>query len=220
MRGRKTRRHAPAMLTLLLALTGCVNLDPPANPTRYYVLGRTELGQKQRTETPTLGGYRIGIRRAQVAEYLDTPLIVTRLGTNEVAFAEYHRWGEDVGRGIERALATYLIADPSVRRADVVPWPAGVTPAYVVQINVERFEGEAVGQDGDAKNPYAALGYARFLATWEILDEDDLLLRRGTIDFTQDKWLVGNHQQLVTFLDLGVEQLSKDLLRAIRELAR
>ncbi len=210
-----TTRSVCLFCAVALGLAGCVRLEPPENPTRYYVLGRTQLGQSQQGALRGETGYAIGIRRAQLARYLDTPLIVTRLGTHEVAFAEYHQWGEDLGRGIERALATYLSAKPAVRRADLAPWPAGVAHQYIVQLSVERFEGEAVGAEMSGA-PREAFGYARFLATWEILDaRDGRLLTRGSIDYNQDRWIVGNHEALVTFLDLGVEQLANDLADAI-----
>lgn len=189
-------------------LAGCVNLDPRENPTRYYVLGGA---WEEDGSTGRADGVSIGMRQLKLAAYLQTPRMVVREGPHRIRFAEFHRWGEDLDRGINRAVAGYLAARPDVERVDVVPWPPRVPHDYTVQLRVLRFEG--LTPNG------ARPGAARLLITWEITDpHDGDLVARGTTDFTEEGWDVNDYDALASMLDRGLANTAADIAEQIAAL--
>lgn len=194
------------VLGALFAGPGCVNLDPQEDPTRFYVLGGA---WEEAAPTPDTTGLAIGLRAVQLASYLETPLMVVRLGPHEVRFAEFHRWGEDLDRGINRTVAGNLAARPFVRRVDVVPWPARARFDYEVQLHVLRFEGVQTG------GPAAPGGTAHMVAVWEIMSPDDRILARGTTDYVGEGWATGDYEGLAALLDEGLEALAADVLAGL-----
>jgi uncharacterized lipoprotein YmbA len=218
---------------VLVAAAGCVDLEPRQSNIRYYVLAgetpRPDLGERpdggaEAGETAANeGDLVVGLRRVRMASYLDTPTIVTRMGPHEVHFGEFHRWGEDLPRAINRAVARHLTTDSAVRRVDVVPWPDRSRHDYVIQIHVLRFEGEAPPDaDEEADEDVRGLrhvgepGTVRVVAAWEIVDPStETVVRQGTTDRRTEDWTVGDYGDLVRHLDASLQSLAQDLADAI-----
>lgn len=58
------------------------------------------------------------------------------------------------------------------------------------------------------------------LATWAIVRSGDReVLARGTTDYRQGGWRVGDYSQLVALLDAGLRALSADLMSSLEILA-
>ena len=72
----------------IVVITGCVNLKPKTDPTRYFVLGPTPSpsGSNQ------VGGAKIALGPIALPPYLQSQKIVTRRGEHEISYAEYFRW--------------------------------------------------------------------------------------------------------------------------------
>ena len=208
----RTRVLRPISLCALLGLAGCFSLSKGAPPQQQYVLGggsQQESGAPRNPEGPT-----IGVRRLQLAPYLESNLIVVRRGPQEIRFSEFHRWAEPPEGGINRAVAAYLLAGPNFRVVDVAPWPVRQEYDYVVQLHVLRFEGVT------AADPAALEGEARMLATWEIIrHKDGEVLARGTTDYRKGGWRVGDYGALVTLLDAGLRDMSAELVASLQKLA-
>ena len=86
------------MLGMGLALAGCVRLlEPRQSDIQYYVLGTPDanIETMQQHDTTHIA---LGLRRVRIADYLDSPALVTRRGAHAIRFAEFHRWGEDLDR--------------------------------------------------------------------------------------------------------------------------
>jgi len=201
-------------LCAVVLLAGC-SLSRGAPPEQQYVLGG---GRPQESAAPPrdLQGLAIGVRRLQLAAYLASPSVVVRRGARaqELSLSEFHRWGEPLGEGINRAVAGYLTAGGSFRVVDVAPWPPRAKHDYLIELHVLRFEGVAP-QDTAATD-----GEAHVLATWAIVrPRDGEVLARGTTDYRKGGWRVGDYAGLVTLLDAGVYALSADLMRSLRSLA-
>jgi uncharacterized lipoprotein YmbA len=216
-------RTAGGAAFALFTLTGC-SLGRASQPLEQYVLGGTSITQHASpahatsadATTPAGVGLTIGIRRIDLAPYLASPAIVLRRGAHQIVTSEYHRWGEDPGAGINRAVAGYLIASAAgvgVRAVDVAPWPARARHDYLVQLHVARFEGTA------AEDSAPAIGEAHVQATWEIIRQaDGAVLARGLTDHRQPGWRPGDYAGLVTLLDGGLIALAGELSDCLRRL--
>ena len=186
-----------------VAATGC-SLGRSSPPLQQFVLGG---GARVESSAPTNPeGLVIGVRRLDIAPYLATPAIAVRRGSR-ILHSEFHRWGEDLDEGINRAVARYLAAAGPIRAVDIAPWPTRSRYDYLVQLHVARFEG--VLPDGAA----AGAGEVHLLATWEIIrHEDGTVLVRGVTDFRAPGWKPGDYAGLVTLLDQGLNELAGDLV--------
>lgn len=198
-------------LCTLFALTGCFSLGRDEPPQQHYVLGGSQLPETE-ASADRLAGLAIGLRQPQLAEYLETPLIVVRQGPHQIRFSEFHRWGEELAGGVNRAVAAHLAARHPLDGIDVVPWPPQARHDYLIQLHLLRFEGLA------PEVPTASEGEAYLLATWEIIDQQDGAVLRGTTDYRADGWTVGDYDELVTLLDAGLHELSDDLIAALERL--
>jgi uncharacterized protein len=200
------------LMVLLVSLTGCFSLGRDEPLKQHYVLGESRLHETGATAA-RLAGLVIGLRQAHVADYLESPLIVVRQGPNEVRFAEFSRWGEELGGGVIRAVAVYLAARAPLDGIDIVPWPPRSQHDFLIQLHLLRFEGLA------PEGPIATEGEAHLLARWEILNPGDgAVLARGTTDFRVPGWKVGDFAGLVTLLDQGLQELSGDLVAGVERL--
>lgn len=199
-------------LLVLTGLAGCFSLGRVEPPQQHYVLGGSRTGEGLEPSA-ALAGVGIGVRRLRLASYLEPPFLVVREGPHRIRYAEFHRWGERLGGGIERALAGYLSARAPFRSVDVAPWPAGESYDYLIQIHVERFEGLT------SEDPGTAEGEVHVLASWEIIrQQDETVLARGTTDYRRPGWTPGDHAGLVSLLDAGIEVLSADLAAGLEKL--
>lgn len=200
------------LLSVLFALAGCFSLGRDAPPEQFYVLGGSRL---QETGAPPerLAGLLIGLRQLQIAEYLETPLIVVRHEPHEIRFSEFHRWGGNLDGGVNRAVAGYLAARAAFGGVDVVPWAPRMRHDYLIQLHLLRFEGLA------PEEPAATEGEAYLLATWEIIHaHDGTVLARGTTDYRAGGWTLGDYGGLVTLLDAGLRELADDLIAGLEPL--
>jgi len=198
-------------LVTLTVLAGCFSLSRTETPQRYYVLGGSVM-QEDTAPPAGLAGVKIGVRRLRLASYLDPPYLAVRHGPHEIRYSEFHRWGEQLDAGINRAVAAYLTARAAFGRVDVAPWPARGSYDYLIQVRVERFEGALA-------EPAAVVGEVHMLATWEIVRQrDGSVLASGITDHREGEWTVGDHTGLVRALDTGLSVLSRDLVASLEEL--
>lgn len=204
-------------------LTGCFGLSRGETPQEHYVLGSggPQPAEARGSETE---GLTLGVRRIQLDAYLQTPLIVVRRGAHQVRFSESHRWGEPLEGGINRAVAGYLAQRTSVRNVEVAPWSPGLRFDYLVQLHVSRFEGVVTDNESGASAAGAvgsagSAGEAHVRASWEIVRQrDGSIVSRGTMDYRDPGWTVGNYVSLVTLLDRGLDQLSQDIVAGLEAL--
>jgi len=203
--------YLPLLLPLLV-LTGCFSLSREEPPQQHYVLGQNQL-QDNRAPAESLAGLSVGLRRVQVAEYLNTPLVVVRHGAHAIRFSEFHRWAEGLGTGVNRAVASHLTTRAAFEAVDVVPWSPQTRHDYLIQIKLLRFEGQVASSSASEDQAY-------LLATWEIINpQDGAVLARGTTDYEGSPWQGGDFDALVTLLDVGVRELSDDLVARMEGLA-
>lgn len=194
------------------ALTGCFSLGREAPTEKHFVLGASEMPDAI-MPSDRLSGLRIGLRQLQLAEYLESPLLVVRHGLHRVHYSEFNRWGGTLSSGVNRAVADYLTALARLDAVDVAPWASRTTHDYLIQIHLLHLEGLAPDEPTDLE------GGAHVRASWEIISpQDGAVLVRGTTDYKVDDWTVGDYAGLVARLDAGLLELSRDLVAALAAL--
>lgn len=186
----------------LLAFAGCFSLSRNAPPMQQYVLS----GARTPVAAPSAnaGELTIGVRRLDLAPYLAMPAIVMRRGTHEIVSSRFHRWGEDLGEGINRTVAAHLTNVPPVKAVDVAPWPVRTQHNFLLQLHVLRFEGVA--------DSAAVTGAVHVRATWDIIRPlDGAVLVRGSTDSNDGRFTVGDYESLVGGLNVALDQVARDI---------
>lgn len=143
--------------SVVLGLAGCSLVPPPAaDPTRYYVLtgqASTDTVRPAKTE----GALVLGVKRIEIAPYLNGKDMVVREGGNEIVYQSFARWAEPLATSIGRAVAGNLARAETVARVYPQPFPFEVERDYDVAIRVFRCEGERKAGDGGAVASFSAL---------------------------------------------------------------
>ena len=126
------------MAALLAGLvTGCVNLAPQTDATRFYVL---EAATPDATAADAGCSSTILIGPVRLAGHLEQPAVVERLGDHEVRYLEWHRWAEPLTQAVPRTLVRRLAGE--VPGACVAGYQR-VTPGadtLQVEIEIDRLE--------------------------------------------------------------------------------
>lgn len=126
-----------------LALTGCLNLKPVTDPTRFYVLSAVPAG------TPdTVGAHgdlAVGLGRVDLPAYLLDRRIALRQGANEIDYSEYYQWAERLDKGLQRVLGADLSSLLASNRVVLSAWQRGEVRAEVY-VSVQRFESDELGR--------------------------------------------------------------------------
>ncbi len=202
-----TRLTRLALPAALLLAAGCFKLSRESPPLQQFVLsGGTAIGAPAAAATARADSARltVGLRRIDLASYLSVPSIVVRRGVNEVVVSEFHRWGEDIGEGINRVVALNLAGVPPVRTVEVAPWAARARHNFVLQLHVSRFEGVV--------DSAATQGRIHVLAAWDIIRPlDGAVLIRGSSDHREGSFRAGDYAGLVTGLDAALALVARDI---------
>jgi uncharacterized lipoprotein YmbA len=195
----------------LAGTAGCFSLsrDTPALE-RYVLSGASTLASAPHDPA----GITFGLRRLDLAPYLATPSIIVRRGEHGIGASEYHRWGEDPGQSISRAVASYLVASAPVAAVSIAPWPMRAEHDFLLQLHVTRFEGVA------DSTLAATHGAAQVGATWEILRPGDgVVLARGATAYRQEGWRIGDYAALVTLLEEGLSGVARDVVACVQRIS-
>jgi len=190
----------------LLALAGCVSLSRHSPAVQHYVL--SGLRTPRVVSSADSGGLSVGIRRMDLAPYLATPSVIVRRGVHVVEASAFHRWGEDLGGGINHTIAAHLANRAPVHHVNVAPWAARTYHDYLVQLHVLRFEGAA--------DSAAITAGVHVVATWDIIRPvDAVMLVRGTTEYRGGRFPVGDYHALVAELNVALQRVADDLRRCL-----
>ena len=191
------------LLGLCLALSGCINLDPQADPTRFYLLSASnEAGVSEDGE-----GLSIGLKRVDVPSFLINRKIVVRLDSDEIRYSEIHRWGEDLETAISRTLATNLTAKNGIQQVSVVPWQDNSVHDVEIKVKILRFDG---ADDGNVT----------LRALWEIQDPSTgNNLVTGDTNVNRSGWNGRNYGRLASLMSDTLASLTNELSEAISNLS-
>jgi len=195
----------------LVLCAGCFKLARPTPPLEEYVLGaRAHVATI--ASAGAMGGLTIGLRRLDLAPYLATPAIVVRQGSRVIS-SNFRRWAEEPSAGIMRAVASSLLAAPSIQAVDVAPWSVRTRHDYLIQLHISQLEG-VMSDDVSATD-----GEVRVMASWEIVrPATGALIARGETDRTATGWKVGDYADLVTRVHEGLAGLAGDMVACLARL--
>jgi len=194
-----------------LVVTSCVRLPSPSpSDTQYYLLESVSPAEPSSDAT----GLRVGLRKPDLADYLDTRPLVTRRDPNEIHLPTLHRWAEDLGPAINRVVGLNLEAQPGIQSVDVVPWPQGAAFDYVVRLRVLQFEGVGPPPPGPDADDDASIpeGHSQMTVGWTVFGpEGDSVRARGRTEHRVDGWPVTDYADLAAKLDTSLVVLAEDL---------
>ncbi|MDP0501218.1 MAG: PqiC family protein [Verrucomicrobiota bacterium JB022] len=190
-------RSFPALFgcaLLGLTLSGCVNLEPSADPTRFYVLHSGLSDAPATDETSRV----LTLQEVRLPSYLQGSKIAVHGQGFGISYSDWHRWGEELDVGLTRVLAEYLNASLPSYQVDTGRrryLPAG---APVLEVEIERFEGTQSGEVWVA---------ARYIVTEE---DSQGFVAQGHFRHRAE-WDGSDYQQLVAALSDGLRQLASEI---------
>lgn len=159
----------PAILLLILA--GCIGA--PTKRSDFYVLSSYPGTPVRTSSAGNLLAVELG--PLSLPEVYDRPQIVTRNEANRISFAEFDRWGGELGKDLARVLARDLMTRLDTESIVPYPWPGRRRPDFQVTVQLFRFDGTLGGEvelegiwrilDGAGGCELAADGYSISEAT-------------------------------------------------------
>lgn len=188
-----------AMLALFLALAfawaGCAS--PRSN---FYSLGSAA------KSAAAAADYSVAVGPVTVPAEVDRPQMVVRVGPNEVAVEEFHRWASPLPDAIARAVAGNLSAALGTPYVSVYPEPTSAGARYRVVIDVMAFDsapGESASLD----------------AVWAVRSARDGTSRAGRT-LAREAPREKGYPALAAAHSRALGKMSSDIAEAIRALAR
>lgn len=123
----------------LVVAAGCVG---SSRGSRFYTLEPLAMPA---AASPTATDAVLAVGPVELPDYLDRQAIVTRTGANELAIADFERWGGSLERDVGRSLVATVGARLAPRRVAVSGWRSVTLPPaasrYRASVSLSRFEG-------------------------------------------------------------------------------
>lgn len=190
----------------VLLLAGCSLVPAPrTDPTRYYVL-TGQSADAPRAEKVE-GAFVLGVKRIEIAPYLNGKDMVVRERDNEIVYQNFSRWAEPLTTSIMRAVAGNLARSETVARVYAQPFPFDVERDYDVAIRVFRCEGER--RDGKTFASFSAL-----VEVTEAKPAGTLVLRK-VFTAPETEWDGKNFGALASALSGQVAALRDEVIAAL-----
>jgi uncharacterized lipoprotein YmbA len=114
-----------SVISLLLASCGTTP------PNSYYLLSANSAGQTPSKQSPSLG-----IGPIEIPEYLNRNGLVYNREGNRLHIANYERWAEPMGNGVERVMGLNLASLLNTENVQAFPWYRSEEPDYGIQVTV------------------------------------------------------------------------------------
>lgn len=148
---------AVAAVSGLVFVTGCLNLEPEVDRTRFYVLAATAQPERVDAESRSSAedGFGISMGIVGTAAYLQSSSIVVRKNSQEIRYSGLMQWAEPLGDGLSRVVAENLSVWLNTSRVQIV---RGIFPDdsdFLVSLNVFHFD-------------LSTSGTATVKATWRV----------------------------------------------------
>ncbi len=191
------------LLICSILLTGCST--QPSQPTRLYQLNAMLEPRAMAEESgfTASGQPRVGVGPVQLASYLDRPQIITRLTPYRIELDDFHHWAGKLQENITLVLVDALQAKLGSAEVIAYPWHRVVKPAYVVTLDIRRFDAEA--------------GQLFLQARWTLLEgQEGKLLDLGRIRIVEPLQGSGP-ESVVAASSQALNQLALKLTRLLQQ---
>jgi uncharacterized lipoprotein YmbA len=132
------------LLLLCFIPAGCSFFEARPDPSRYFALASLPRTGQIAQDAAGTSALVLGIGPIKFPGYLDRQQFVTRISPNRFAVAENDRWAEPLEENFLRILAQNLSILLQTDRIVTYPWERNQRPTYQVQVEVLRFEPNAV----------------------------------------------------------------------------
>lgn len=133
---RRARRMSRVMATIAAGAAAAACALSHTAPAKTYVLD-PQPSAGAASPAPTASPVPvIGILKVTIPGWIDRPQIAGRTPSGEVAADEYARWGEPLGRGIQRVVAENLALLLPDQRIITAPFAPGDDPARRIEVIV------------------------------------------------------------------------------------
>jgi uncharacterized lipoprotein YmbA len=194
-----------AWVCLALLLGACA-LGPGADRSRFFTL--TPIDADGGATTSAAPPHRVlGLGPIVLPAYLGRASMATRIGPNEVRYAELDRWAEPLDRSVARTLQQNLLVLLGTQRIVLYPWPLSAGVDAAVAVELLRFE------------PTTAKT-AELVAHWSVRDA-----RRGGLLVTRESVLReplegDDPGAAAAALSRALAALAQEIASAVRNLPR
>jgi uncharacterized lipoprotein YmbA len=198
-------RFVVLILGALLAahFVGCTSSPPP----RFYLLSPLETISPETKLPAEERCFSVGIGPIRIPDHLDQPRIVTRGAPNEIAMAEFDRWGEPLKDNLTRVLAKNLSILLCTKTIAFFPWRGGIPIDYRIEMEVLRLDG---GLGGNVS----------LEAWWVILSGDGKKMLFSKKSNITEAAGGQDYRSLVAAKGRTVGRLSAEIAEAIKTLAK
>lgn len=186
-------------------LGGCIG--GKSKDSKFYVLSPFPDSKTGKQAAAFESDVAVGIGPIDLPQYLNRPEIVTRASPNQLDLAEFDRWADSLRQNFSRTLTENLSFLLSTHHVAVFPWDGATPIDYQVEVEVNRFEGDA---DGNAV----------LTARWSIFGKDgrELLVRKRS-HFSEPAG-AGDYEALVSAMSRTLANLSREIATAIETVSR
>ena len=185
------------VILVFWALGGCT---ATSQPSKFYLLNSYSSTEPAIAKAPK--ALAIGIGPMTIPGYVDRPQIVTRVSTNELSLAEFHKWAEPLKDNIPQVIADNLALLLKTDNVISYPWKRTAPIDYQVTIDITRFDAMAAGE-------------AHLIARWSVVGDDT----RTILDTKNSHFMVPiqgpDYAEIVSALNRTIDDLSQAIATSI-----
>lgn len=191
-------RRVAALAIVFSASAGCVMRN--SQVAQLYVLDAVAAAAPSAAGTP---GTALGVSRVAVPDWLERPEITARAANGAIVPDELARWGEPIGRAIQRVIAENLAALLPDRLVSRAPFAARQALDHRLEVEVTE-----AARQGD--------GTVLVDARWVILDRDGTVLAQRRSSHRAGP--ANDAATTVRALNEALAALSGEIAQAVRAL--
>ena len=186
-----------AVFLVCAMLVGCGS----SPPTHFYTLSAETLVSNGSAEN-SAAGYSVSVGPVTLPEMVDRPQLVVRVGANQVALVEEHRWAEPLKGEIPRVIAENLSQQLGTQRVATFSQNAVRDAEYRVLVDIQRFD-SMIGQT------------VMIDASWTVRRVPDGQPRMGR-SLVRESTAGGGYDALVEAHSRALARVSRDIADAVR----